>query len=72
MDTKTPLPHLHSVRGTAARTNIPKTTLYAAIARGELPAYRLGRNRGRRGPAGLRLDDKDVARWLASRREPAP
>ena len=71
MDETRRLPKLSPVPRVAETIGVPKSTLYGAIQRGELPAYRLGRSRdpGRRGPAGLRLDARDVAGWLNSKRE---
>lgn len=57
------LPRLPSVRSVSETTTIPKSTLYDAIARGELPAVRIGR--------AVRLDERDVLRWLDSRKEVA-
>lgn len=64
------LPTLPRVREVVEATGLPKTAIYDAIAKGELPVYRFGKSvPGGRGPAGLRLDPRDVARWIASRKE---
>lgn len=65
------LPQLPKVSEVVETTGLPKTAIYDAIAKGELPVYRFGKNAGGRGPGGLRLDPRDVARWIASRREVA-
>ena len=66
----TKLPRLLSVRAVSEATTIPRSTIYDLVAKGELPAVRVGENRGR-GPAGLRLDEKDVAHWIERRKERA-
>lgn len=58
---KNKLPKLPSVRTVSETTFIPKSTIYDAIYNGELPAYRFGR--------AVRLDERDVERWIQSRRE---
>lgn len=67
----TELPYLVKVRDIVEQANVSRTIVYDAINKGELPVYRFGKNTGGRGPAGMRLDPRDVARWIASRREVA-
>jgi len=64
------LPKMYSVREITEQTNIPRTTIYDAVNRGDLPAVRLGNNRGR-GPHGLRVTEDDALHWIESRRERA-
>lgn len=59
------LPRLLSVRAIAEATTLPLSTIYDLVAAGELPAVRVGRR-------GVRVDERDVARWIESRRGAAP
>lgn len=58
--TAPPLPRLLSVRQLAERTGVPGGTWYELVARGELPAYRLGR--------AVKIGEEDAARYLDARR----
>ena len=55
------LPRLFSVRDVAEQTTLPVSTVYDVIARGELPAIRIGR--------AVRIDEADLLRWIDSRRD---
>lgn len=56
------LPRLLSVRAVSEATTLPASTIYDAIYAGELAPHRFGR--------AVRLDERDVARWIIqSRRE---
>lgn|GEM_PF-4330454 len=55
------LPRLFSVRDVAEQTTLPVSTVYDVIARGELPAVRIGR--------AVRIDEADLLRWIDSRRD---
>lgn len=55
------LPRLLSVRAVAEATTLPASTLYDAIANGDLPAVRIGR--------AVRVDERDLIRFIDARRE---
>lgn len=57
------LPRLLSVRAISAATTLPPSTVYDAIYSGELPPVRIGR--------AVRVDERDVLRWIDARRERA-
>lgn len=58
------VPRLLSVRAIAEATTLPQSTIYDAVARGELPAVRLGEN-GR----AIRIAEEDLLEYIRSRRE---
>lgn len=58
---KARLPRLLSVRAVSEATTLPASTLYDAIAKGEIPAVRLGRS--------VRIAEDDLVRWIEARRE---
>jgi excisionase family DNA binding protein len=55
------LPRLLSLATIAERTDTPRPTWYSIVARGELPAVRIGRT--------VRVDERDFLAYLAARRE---
>lgn len=55
------LPRLLSVRAISEATTLPASTLYDAIAGGELPAVRIGR--------AVRVEETAALRWIDARRE---
>lgn len=55
------VPRLLSVRAVAEVTSVPASTWYTVIARGELPAVRIGR--------AVRIDERDLVAWIAAHRE---
>jgi excisionase family DNA binding protein len=57
------LPRLLSVRAVAEATTLPPSTVYDLVARGDLPAVRIGR--------AVRVDERDVLRFIESHREVA-
>ena len=59
------LPRLLSVRAVAEATTLPRSTIYDLVARGELPALRIGASRG------IRIAEADFERFIKSRREVA-
>lgn len=57
------LPRLLSVKAVSEQTTLPVSTVYDRIADGEIPAVRIGR--------AVRIDERDLRRWIDSRRERA-
>ncbi|MGB5159993.1 MAG: helix-turn-helix domain-containing protein [Thermoanaerobaculia bacterium] len=55
------LPRLLSVRRVHEETDLPLSTVYDLVAKGDLPAIRNGRS--------VRIDERDLLRWIDSRRE---
>lgn len=53
------LPHLLTIRETALALRASRPTVYRKIARGDIPAVRLGDGAGP-----LRVPADDLARWL--------
>lgn len=68
-DRSDPLPILLSIREVTSKSGIPRSTIYEAIHRGELPVYRFGRGGNGRGPSGFRVDTRDLVAWISSKRE---
>ena len=60
------LPRLLTAPDVHRETGLPVRSVYDAVARGELPAVRLGET-GR----GVRLLESDVLEWISKRREKA-
>jgi excisionase family DNA binding protein len=60
---KATLPRLYSPRELSELTGIPRSSWYGLIARGEVPAVRIG--------TAVRVAAEDAERVLASRREVA-
>ena len=58
------LPRLLSLRAVSEQTTIPRSTLYTLIARGDLPAIRLGRS--------VRISERDLLDFIEGHREVAP
>jgi excisionase family DNA binding protein len=54
------VPRLLSLRAVAEQTSIPRPTWYTLVARGEIPATRIGRT--------VRIDERDLLAFLAARR----
>lgn len=62
------LPRLISIAEFSKETSIPKSTIYAMIARGEIPSIRYGEGRG-----SIRIHEDDARAWIeASRHERIP
>jgi len=57
------LPRLLSVRRVHEETDLPVSTVYDLISRGELPAIRIGRS--------VRIDERDLLRWIERHKEVA-
>ena len=57
------IPRLLSLRQVAELTTIPRPTWYTLVARGEIPAVRIGR--------GVRIDERDLLAWIQAHREVA-
>ena len=57
------VPRLLSLKVISELTTVPRSTLYTLLARGELPAVRLGKS--------LRIDERDLLNWIADHREVA-
>lgn len=58
---RTGVPRLLSVRAVSEATTLPMSTIYTAVARGELAAVRLNRS--------VRIDERDLLEWIAGSRE---
>ena len=56
-----PIPRLLSLKGVAEQTTIPRSTWYSLVARGEIRAMRVGRS--------VRIDERDLLAFIASRTE---
>ena len=52
---------LHSVGALSAATSVPASTIYDLVARGEIPAVRIGR--------AVRIEERDWLAFVESRRE---
>jgi excisionase family DNA binding protein len=59
----TPIPRLRSPREVEEMTGVPRSTWYTLVARGELPAVRIGR--------AVWIDEADLVAFIAARRERA-
>jgi excisionase family DNA binding protein len=65
MKTSTPaiVPRLLSLRVVSERTTIPRSSWYSLVARGEIPAVKIGRS--------VRIDERDLIDWIQAHREQA-
>ena len=63
MKTAATVPRLFSVTTVYKQTNVPRSTWYTLIARGEIPAVRIGR--------AVWIDEQDLLAFLAAHRERA-
>lgn len=57
------LPRLLSARRVHEETDLPLSTVYELVAKGELAAIRNGRS--------VRIDERDLLRWIESHKEVA-
>lgn len=55
------VPRLLSLRAIAEQTSVPRSTWYTIVARGEIPAVRIGR--------GVRVREADLLAWIEAHRE---
>ena len=57
------VPRLLSLRAVAELTTIPRSTLYTCVAAKTLPVVRIGNS--------IRVDERDLVRWIETLREVA-